>query len=164
MSADRSVRIFVTYSHADARYLEKESLLGFLSGLAREGCEFWDDRKIGTGEDWATRIRTEMDRSDIALALVSQAFLNSEYCQNTEIARFLELRKERGLIVYPVILSPCDWKSYEWLRTTQYQPPGGTVEGDYRGRAKRQALFLVILEELRTLAATMGGGDGGSHP
>jgi TIR domain len=143
----------VTYSHQDGRYLEKDSLLGYLAGLDREGFEFWDDRRIPTGADWADWIREEMDRSHIAIALVSQAFLNSDYCQNVEISRFLERRKLGGLVVYPIILSPCDWKSYDWLRSMQYQPPGGTVEGDYRGKAKREGLFLELLEELRGLGA-----------
>jgi TIR domain-containing protein len=153
VSGTGAIRIFVTYSHQDAQYLDKSSLLGFLSGLESEGFEFWADREIATGEDWADRIRTEMNRSDIALALVSQAFLNSPYCQDVEISRFIELRKQNGLIVYPVILYPCDWQSYDWLRTTQYQPPGGTVEGNFRGKARRQTLFLEILEELRDLGA-----------
>ncbi len=35
-----TVRVFVSYSHADARYLKKNSLLGYLRGLENENVEF----------------------------------------------------------------------------------------------------------------------------
>ena len=36
-----TVRVFVSYSHADARYLGKNSLLGYLRGLEKDNVEFW---------------------------------------------------------------------------------------------------------------------------
>jgi len=32
-----TIKLFVSYSHADACYLESDSLLGFLRGLEKEG-------------------------------------------------------------------------------------------------------------------------------
>ncbi|MDG4791784.1 hypothetical protein O7626_38880 [Micromonospora sp. WMMD1102] len=37
----RPIRVFVTYSHQDARYLDQDSLLGSLAGLRSEGFEFF---------------------------------------------------------------------------------------------------------------------------
>ena len=53
MSSPRKViKIFVSYSHKDARYLDDDSLLGFLKGLEDEQVEIWTDRRIRGGESW----------------------------------------------------------------------------------------------------------------
>lgn len=86
------------------------------------------------------------------LALVSQDFLNSSYIQNVEVARSLERRSRDGMIVYPIIVSPCNWKSESWLSGMQFQPGGGrTVSGDFDRRADRQKLYLEILQELSAM-------------
>lgn len=147
-----SISVFVSYSHVDAKYLEQNSLLGFISGLERERFDFWHDDRIATGELWDDVIRKEIERADIALILVSQAFLNSRYCQEVEIANFLEEKSAGNLRIFPVILSPCDWKTHAWLSSTQFLPRGGkTIETNYANPGKRKELFLKILEELREL-------------
>jgi hypothetical protein len=152
-AARSSVRVFVTYSHADAKYLEKDSLLGYLSALENEGVEFFTDRDIAQGELWNDRILGAIKSTDVVLALVSQAFLNSRYCQEVEIAKFLASRAKRGTKILPVILSPCDWRSHNWLVQTQALPRDGkTLEVELKSKGKRQQLFLDVLMSLRTAA------------
>jgi len=147
------VQIFVSYCHQDTKYIQPGSLslLDFLSGLTRERFDFWNDERISTSEPWDDRIRDEIVRADIALVLVSQPFLNSRYCQDVEVTRSLEEQRSRGLKIYPVILSPCDWKSHPWLVSTQFQPRQGTIETTFKDVGKRKDLFLKILQELRAL-------------
>jgi hypothetical protein len=142
-----AVRVFVSYSHHDAA--RKDSILEYLSGLEREEFEFWYDRDIMAGEIWNETIEEEIDRADIALVLVSQAFLNSQYCMS-EVERFLTRRRNEGLIIFPIILSPCDWKSHPWLRTTQFEPSGGgSIEKDYTQPGRLYELYLLVLQQLR---------------
>jgi hypothetical protein len=105
-----TIRVFVSYSHQDAKYVAPDSLLGFLSSLEQDSFEFWHDKNIQTGEIWDNTIKEYIEQADIALVLVSQAFINSPYCLNVEIKRLLEKRKESGLVIFPVILSSCDWE------------------------------------------------------
>jgi len=133
--------------------LEDDSLLGYLSSLRNEGIEFFTDREIATGALWDTEIRKAIAQTDVVLALVSQPFLNSRYCQDIEIANFLEARRKLGTRILPVILSPCDWRSHPWLAMTQAQPRDGrTIEADFRTKGKRDKVFLDILEDLRAVA------------
>jgi class 3 adenylate cyclase/predicted ATPase len=145
------VRIFVSYSHADAGYLGDGSLLGYLRGLEREeNARFWTDERIAAGDKWDDEIRANIAQADIALVLVSQRFLDSEYCTNVEVAGFLDRRRKAGLIIFPVILSPCEWKRYPWLRSTQYLPHGErTIEEDYVEEGPRKRLWLDIRVDLR---------------
>ncbi len=145
------LRIFLSYSHQDRRYLREGELLDYISGLRKDGLEIWSDERIETGDLWDEAIRREIGRADVALALVSQAFLNSKYCQDVEISSFLEMRKREGLRILPVILSPCDWRSHPWLAATQVRPRQGTLETAFKGRAKRQEIYLEILRDIKDL-------------
>ncbi len=116
----KKIRVFVSYAHQDRKYLANDSLPGYLKGLEQEGFEFWHDQNILAGELWSEEIQKQMASADIALVLVSQAFLHSQYCQEREAASFITERKKRGLIIVPIILSACSWEGYDWLRSTQF--------------------------------------------
>ncbi len=164
-AASRPVRVFVSYSHQDARYLAPDSLLGYLAGLQREGFVFWHDERIAVSASWDDVIRAEVKKADIALCLVSQAFLNSEYCQSVEVTAFLERAKADGLKIVPIILSPCDWRSHGWLANTQFLPKGGhTVETDFTGKGDRDRLFLQVLECLRALGVEIRAAPNPAEP
>ena len=150
-----SVRIFICYSHRDSEYLSPDSLLGFLRGLeGEEDVELWCDQRIENGALWDDQIRRRLVESDIALVLVSQSFLDSAYCSNIEMQTFLNRRREDGMILFPILLSPCEWERREWLAATQCLPGGDeTIEEHYAEPAKRKRLFLRIRKELREAVA-----------
>jgi len=144
-----TVKVFVSYSHQDAQYLKENSLLGFLKGLETEGVEFWTDREIDAGELWDDVIKANLQDSQIALVLVSQGFLDSEYCQNVEITALLENKTH----VIPILLSPCEWQRHAWLSSRQCLPTASeTIEEDYSDEGRCKRLFLEIREQLRKRA------------
>ncbi|HEV7920381.1 MAG TPA: AAA family ATPase [Thermoanaerobaculia bacterium] len=149
--AEDAVRVFVSYSHKDPAYLRDDSLLGFLKGLGEDGgVEFWTDERITASSLWNDEIRRGLETSDIALVLVSQAFLDSPYCTQIEIESFLDSCRKRGLLIFPVVLSPCEWERHEWLATRQFLPGGSeTIEEHYTEPGKQKRLFLRIRKELR---------------
>jgi hypothetical protein len=146
-----SVKVFVSYSHKDERYLAPDSLLGFLKGLERtDDVQFWTDQSLSAGELWDETIKSNLADSDIALVLVSQWFLDSAYCVDTEIAGSLQLCRDRGLVILPVILSPCEWDRHEWLRSRQFLPRGGkTIEEDFLDPGRQKRLFFDVRQDLR---------------
>jgi hypothetical protein len=121
-------------------------LLGFLRGLEADGVRFWTDTEIPMGALWDDEIKAHLDASPIALVLVSQGFLDSDYCQQVEIEQLLAQKTH----LLPVILSPCDWQRHDWLSRRQFLPTGGeTIEEHYKNPGKRKRLFLTIREQLR---------------
>lgn len=159
-AAAANTRVFISYSHGDAEYVDEQkekSLLGYLRGtLEREGFEFWWDRDLLGGDKWDDVIRQEIRSASIALVLVSQRFLNSKYCIDAEVEGFLEAQRNRGLVIFPVILSTCDWKSHPWLTSTQFEPRDGkTIETHYRERGDRDTLYLSIMDQLRAVRGRM---------
>lgn len=145
------ITIFVSYSHYDKSYLADNNLVGYLKGLEQEeGVKFWSDELIITGDKWDDEIKNKIKESDIAIVLVSQKFLDSPYCVNVEIRAFLEKSRNEGLIIFPIILDPCDWQSHEWLKTRQFRPKEGkNILEHFNKRATRTRLFYNIRKDLK---------------
>jgi len=70
----------------------------------------WHDRCIIAGEPLAHKIRTEIDRADIILLLISSSFMASDYCYQEEMARALERHKKGEARVVPIIVRAVEWK------------------------------------------------------
>jgi TIR domain len=144
--------VFVSYSHADRKYVEEKpgSLLYYLRGLEHEGIQLWWDDRIPPGALWDTVIREKLGEATVALVLVSQAFLTSKYCTNVEIESFIRRRKEGGLTVIPIVLSACEWSCHDWLSETQALPrEGKAIESHYTNPGRRKELYLEILRSIR---------------
>jgi hypothetical protein len=144
----KKVTIFVSYSHQDKKYLKDASLLGYLRGL-RDKAEFWWDERITTGDYWDDDIKENIQGSSIALVLVSQAFLNSAYVNKVEIPSFMKKRKDEGMVIFPIVLSACQWAHQEWLAQTQFLPrEGRNIESHFRDPGKKKELFLLVYRDL----------------
>jgi TIR domain-containing protein len=143
-------RIFVSYSHNDKKFLDDDSLLGYLKGLENEGVKFWWDDEIATGDKWDDEIRNKIKKTDIALTLVSEWFLNSAYIQKVEITEFLRESENNGLSIFPIMLSPCDWEQYDWLKSRKFMPEGNKTFKEHFDKAhKRERFFLQVKLALR---------------
>lgn len=159
LAADvRKVSVFVSYRHQAEDATVLAELLDFLRGLRREGIELWTDQELKIGDRWNERLRARIGESDIALLLVSQGYLNSDYCMDVESKAFVE----RGIPILPLLVSPCEWQRHPWLSERQMLPTNGeTLSEHYRDTASRQRLYLEVLGQLRRLAqAARGSGAG----
>lgn len=102
-------KVFFSYSHKDESY--RNELEVHLSQLKRENAiSTWHDRRINPGDEFERVIDSELASSDIVLLLVSPYFLASEYCNEVELKKALELNNQGATRVVPVILEPCDWQ------------------------------------------------------
>lgn len=143
------VEIFISYSHMDKAYLADNDLLGFIKGLEHDEVNFWWDESLITGDSWDEEIRSRIKKAHIALVLVSQWLLDSVYCTDVEINEFLQECRKRGLVIFPVILSPCEWQKHEWLKSRQFLPrEKETIEEHYLDTGRRKRLFLLIRQDL----------------
>lgn len=111
--------IFISYSHKDKEWLD--TLNPYIKGMQIEGLklDYWDDRKIKTGQNWKEEISKALDNASIAILLISQDFLASDFIQNNELPVILENAKKKGIRVLPVILSPCRFLKTSILKDFQ---------------------------------------------
>ena len=101
------LQAFVSYSHKDLEGLE--NLKAALAPARRLGnLKLWHDQAIDAGEDWEDKIFEQLERSDIVLCLVSQDFLNSDFCDR-ELTKALSRHREGKQTVVPICYRKCDW-------------------------------------------------------
>lgn len=106
--------VFVTYSLKDRRWLER-----LLPYLEREpGVDVWHDGCLDAGDLWDEEIHEAIDSSQISICLVSENFLASSFCADSEIPKLL---KKQNLIL-PVLLRQCSFQHVHWLKSTQMLP------------------------------------------
>jgi len=105
----KALTLFISYSHEDEPL--KNQLLKHLQPLKRQKIiDEWHDRRLKPGDDIDHEVSTNLERSDIALFLLSVDFINSPYCYDVELEKALELHAKGQLVVIPVILRSCLWK------------------------------------------------------
>src|SRR5215472_413046 len=99
------LRIFLSYSHKDEDLCDR--FLIHLSQLKRQGLiEPWHDRRITAGAEWAGAIDEHLNSAHLIILLVSPDFLASDYCNDVEMKRALERRRNGEALVVAVIIKP----------------------------------------------------------
>ena len=120
----RPLRVFISYAQEDEEF--KDKLITTLASMQRRDViDAWQDRRIEAGDEWYQAIQDAMNECDLALLLVSMDFLASRFIQDEEIPRLLQLRREKGMRVIPVIIRDCMWDSEPVLKDLQALPKDG---------------------------------------
>jgi tetratricopeptide (TPR) repeat protein len=125
----RPAEVFVSYAHEDESL--RDRLVKQLAGLEQEGLiRCWHDRRIGAGREWKDTIEERLNAADLILMLVSDDYMQSEFCRSLEIPRALERHERREARVVPVILRACGWQETA-LAGLQALPTGGKPIADW---------------------------------
>jgi len=117
-------RVFISYSHKDRALLD--SLVAQLKVLENAGLlDVWVDTRIDAGEKWYPEIEAAMNQAAVAVCLVSEHFLSSDFCTKEEVPFLLKRAERDGLLIIPVLLSDCAWYAYRWIEERQMLPGEG---------------------------------------
>jgi len=137
-------KLFISYCHQDSGYIER--LHTHLALLKREGkVSVWYDHEIVAGDNLSEEIKSELESSDVFLAMISPDYIASRYCIEVELQRALE-RHEQGLIrVIPIILEPCEWKLTPIVRLKAVPKDGKPISDWQNGNTA----FLDVVSEIR---------------
>ena len=116
--------VFISYSHKDKDLLGP--LVAQLKALEQAGLlEVWADTRIDAGDKWYPEIEGAMKQAAVAVCLVSEYFLASDFCTKQEVPFLLKRSADEGLLIVPVLLSECVWEAHRWLKETQMLPGEG---------------------------------------
>ena len=108
-------QIFLSYSHKDERW--RDRLLSALAPLARaEEIDVWADTMIMPGENWQKSIDDQIERSNVAVLLVSAAFLASKYIIDMELPQVLASAEQGKLTLAWVPVSASMWEVTELVK------------------------------------------------
>jgi len=120
-------QLFISYSHRDREWVDR--LKTMIRPLVRsDDLKLWDDFQIPPGAKWKEEIEKALSSAKVALLLVSDEFLASEFVTNSELPPLLEAARQEGLRILWVCLSPC---FVEFTPINDYQavvPPSPVLE------------------------------------
>ena len=147
-------QLFISYSHVDRGWVER--LQTMIRPLVRsEALRLWDDSQIPAGAKWKVEIEKALASAKVALLLVSDDFLASEFVTNKELPPLLRAAEEEGLCILWVCLGPC---FYEATPIHEYQavlPPGEPLEAlsPVQQKAALKTIAVAIRDALRSEVA-----------
>lgn len=115
--------IFICYSHKDDRWRKRVETA--IKTMMLEGIQVttWSDRKIKTGSQWQNNIFDILSKSKIAILLISNDFLASEFIKDKELPKILEKAKNEELTIMSIILSFCRYTENQDLSKYQSLNP-----------------------------------------
>jgi len=122
-----AARLFISYSHKDADWLEKVQT--HFAILRMQGqVTAWSDKDIQPGDHWSDEIATAVREADVAVLLVSANFIASDFIMRRELPDLLAIRngEQPGRLrrILPLILEPCMWKYVPALKELEVRPKG----------------------------------------
>ena len=153
-----TIHVFVSYSHRDDTWV-KEGPYGLIPWLAQQlkknEVEIWYDHALKhlPGAEYRKLIKSEIDRAHLAILLISQDFVSSDFIQEFELP-WIRQRVERGeLSLIPILVGPTLDEDLGWLADRQMIPgkPAPLIEYT-ESTAKWQAVRLEILGAIRDRA------------
>jgi hypothetical protein len=114
--------IFISYAHEDTGTMKLLSE-AITTRLADASVQIWNDQAIATGASWETEIIRHMERSRVAVLLLSPSFLKSDFIVQTELPFLRRKADTEGMELIVVPLSQSD---YQDLSFHYSMPEGGT--------------------------------------
>src|SRR6185369_4461848 len=110
-------QVFISYSHGDEEWLEKVQTA--LQPLVRNAAiDLWSDRRIRAGQEWRSEITVALARARVAVLLVTQKFLASDFIANEELPAILAAAKSEGVTI---VWIPIEATLYEATDLKHYQ-------------------------------------------
>jgi formylglycine-generating enzyme required for sulfatase activity len=143
--------VFISYSHADRDWVErlKRMMAPLLRGSGQE-LRLWDDSQIEAGTKWREAIETALAQAKVALLLVSDHFLASEFVMGEEVPRLLAAAEAEGVRVLWVSLSACLVEETEIHHYQAVLPPSRPLDQMAEAEVK-EALKTIGLEIRKAL-------------
>lgn len=102
--------VFVSYSRKDRRWLDR--LMTALKPLVRQqSIDCWDDKRIQAGTHWRAEIRRALAAASVAVLLVSDDFLASDFIYENELPPLLEAAENDEVAILWVAVRHSQYKN-----------------------------------------------------
>src|SRR5262245_3208861 len=138
--------VFFSYHHEDDRWLAP--IRGALEPyVLDEKLNVWSDREIEVGNRWHSDIQDALERTRVAVLLISQRFFASKYIREKELPRLVEDAEKGLLTLVCVPVSDVDPELLSDWRLNDYQFPLKPSEplSARRGRLREKAVIEISI-------------------
>ena len=145
------VNIFISYSHADLKWLER--LKKHLKVLAKYSgrVEYWEDTKLRGGDKWRDEITAAINKANVAILLVSTDFLASDFITSDELPPILRKAVSDGTRVLPLIVAPCAFEVSEISDFQAINSPDRTLADLTNDEAAIERVYLELVQTIQGL-------------
>lgn len=144
--------VFVSYAHEDRKWADE--LVKFLAPWIRDKrLDLWEDSRIGLGEDWRKEIRKTLEEATVAVLLVTQNFLASEFISKYELPLLLERAKKKQVRIAWVALGSSTFEATELRKFQAVNDPKRPL--DTMPKPMRNEAWVDIAEKIAD-AVTIG--------
>ncbi len=145
--AESPLNVFVSYAHTDDKYLDEFNQA--VKPFVRNGLvDVWSDKKIQASQKWREEIQRAMEEAQVAVLLVSRAFLASDFIMNEELPFLLDAAEDEGVVLLWVPIETC---AHETTRLSEIQSvcdPKKPISSK-RGNSKAAAWTEIAREVAR---------------
>jgi hypothetical protein len=147
--AHRRPMVFVSYAHKDARWLTE--LKRFLEpDLSRGVIELWDDTMIEPGREWRGAIEEALATCTVAVLLVTQMYVASDYISKRELPGLLKAAEERGVPIIWIPVETSRWPETDLEKLQAARSPQRTL--DSVSTAERKAAWVALADRIKKAA------------
>jgi TIR domain len=138
--------VFISYSHKDAKWLEK--LKQFLRPLEdQELIRVWDDTEIRAGSDWLGDIRKALESARVAVFLVTQNFLDSPFIKEHELPKLIDAANSRGCLIFWIQVSSTTFEDSPLAKFQGVIPPNRPL--DLMSDAEQSKVLVDIYRKMK---------------
>ena len=138
--------VFISYSHKDAKWLEK--LKQFLRPLEeKELIRVWDDTEIRAGSDWLGDISKALESARVAVFLVTQNFLDSPFIREKELPVLIDAAKNRGCLIFWIAVSSSTFEDSPLAKFQGVNPPSAPL--DLMSDAEQSKMLTDIYRKMK---------------
>jgi hypothetical protein len=102
-------RLFISYSHHYPAWLERFQVM-LRPLFSSDQLDVWDDTRLETGK-WRDQIEAAMRSARVALLLVSDRFLASEYITGVELPELIQRSAVDGVHIVWCLVDDCLWEA-----------------------------------------------------
>jgi len=144
--------IFISYSHHDEGWRKTfERALNL--GTYKADILVWSDKRISVGDKWEKEIKDAILKSRVALLLVSNNFVKSDFIQRKELKDLIESQRIRGLTIFWVPITDLDEFELNILGLGELEAASDPNRplSRFRGRAREKAIHQICLKLIDAL-------------
>src|SRR5215467_3224039 len=139
--------VFISYSHKDAKWLEK--LKQFLRPLEEQDLiRVWDDTEIRPGSDWLDQIRKALESARVAVFLLTQNFLDSPFIREKELPVLIEAAKNRGCLIFWIAVSSTTFEDSPLAKFQGVISPSSPL--DLMSEPEQAKVLLEIYQKMKS--------------
>lgn len=143
------INIFISYSHADVKWLERLKIHLKVLTKYSDSVEYWEDTKLRGGDKWREEIEKAINKANVAVLLISTSFLASDFISNNELPTLLCKAEQDGTRILPLIVSPCAYELSELSGFQAINSPDKTLSDMKDDEAAIERVYLELVNNIR---------------